>query len=76
VALEADYGPEYAVLTEIMGRVRAAVLAEKGESAANRERFEALLASNILDLIRQGRREEIQVLIRETVGVKLEVAPW
>lgn len=76
MALEADYGPEYAILTGILGRVRQAVLAEGGASAANRERFEALLDSDILDLIRQGRREEIRTLIEQRAGVKIEVGPW
>jgi precorrin-2 dehydrogenase/sirohydrochlorin ferrochelatase len=76
LALEANYGPEYAVLTEILGRVREAVLAEGGASAANRERFEALLDSDILDLIRARRREEIRALIARTTGVNIEVGRW
>lgn len=76
MALEADYGPEYAVLTDLLGHVREAVLAQGGAPAANRERFEALLVPELLELIRQGRRQEIAALIQERAGVRIEVGAW
>ena len=76
MALEAEYGPEYAVLTDLLGRVRETVLAQGGTPAANRERFEALLTPELLELVRQGRREEIAALILERAGVRVGVGPW
>lgn len=71
--LDALYGPEYAILLEIMGKLRGKMIAEGRPSAENRVRFEAVVNSEILDLIRAGRWKEIEALIMERTGMVMEV---
>jgi len=71
--LDALYGPEYAILLEIMGKLREKMIAEGRSSAENRERFEAVVTSEILDHIRAERWKEIKALIMERTGIEMEV---
>ena len=71
--LDALYGPEYAILLEIMGKLREKMIAESRPSAENRERFEAVVTSGILDHIRAERWKEVEVLIMELTGIEMEV---
>ena len=73
--LEAAYGQEYAVLLQIMGELREKIIADGHPSAENRERFEAVVSSRILDHIRAGRWNKVKALIRELTGVEMEVEP-
>jgi precorrin-2 dehydrogenase / sirohydrochlorin ferrochelatase len=73
--LETAYGPEYAILLRIMGKLRERVIAGGRPSAENRERFEAVVSSPILDHIRAGRWKEVEELIKELTGVEMEVEP-
>jgi precorrin-2 dehydrogenase/sirohydrochlorin ferrochelatase len=50
------------------------VIAGGRPSSENRELFEAVVASDILDHIRAGRWERVEALIRELTGVKMEVS--
>jgi len=71
--LDALYGPEYAILLEIMGKLREKMIAEGRPSAENRERFEAVVNSEILDHIRAERWKEVKALIMERAGIEMEV---
>jgi precorrin-2 dehydrogenase/sirohydrochlorin ferrochelatase len=71
--LDALYGPEYAILLEIMGKLREKMIAEGHPSAENRERFEAVVTSEILDHIRAERWNEVKALIMEQTGIEMEV---
>jgi precorrin-2 dehydrogenase/sirohydrochlorin ferrochelatase len=73
--LEAIYGHEYAILLQIMGELREKVIADGRPSVENRERFEAVVSSRILDHIRARRWKEVKTLIRELTGVEMEVEP-
>ncbi len=73
--LEAAYGGEYAVLLHILGKLREKVMAKGRSSAENRKKFEAVLASPILEMIRGGQWREVRALIRELTGVDMEVKP-
>jgi precorrin-2 dehydrogenase/sirohydrochlorin ferrochelatase len=73
VELEAAYGPEYAILLEIMGKLREKMIAEGRPSAENRERFEAVVTSEILGHIRSKRWKKIEALIVERTGIEMEV---
>jgi precorrin-2 dehydrogenase/sirohydrochlorin ferrochelatase len=73
--LEAAYGQEYAVLLQIMGELREKIIADGHPSAENRERFEAVVSSRILDHIRAGQWNKVKTLIRELTGVEMEVEP-
>jgi siroheme synthase-like protein len=62
--LETRVGPEYAPFVAILGRVRAALAADP----ARAEVVSELLGSPLLDLVRQGRREEIDALLARVAG--------
>jgi precorrin-2 dehydrogenase/sirohydrochlorin ferrochelatase len=73
--LEAVYGPEYAILLEILGELREKVIAGERPSDENRERFEAVVSSEILDHIRARRWKDVKDLILGLTGVEMEVEP-
>jgi precorrin-2 dehydrogenase/sirohydrochlorin ferrochelatase len=72
--LDGAYGPEYAKLLEILGELREKVIVGGRPSAVNRELFEAVVSSDILDLIRAGQWERVEGLIRKLTGVTMEVS--
>jgi precorrin-2 dehydrogenase/sirohydrochlorin ferrochelatase len=73
--LEETYGPEYAVLLEILGELRGKVIAAGRCSAENRECFAAVVRSEILDDIRQKDWAKVKDTIRRLTGVEMEVEP-
>jgi len=73
--LEAVYGPEYAILLEILGELRGKVIAGGHPSDENRACFEAVVSSEILDHIRAGRWKHVNELILRLTGVEMEVKP-
>jgi precorrin-2 dehydrogenase/sirohydrochlorin ferrochelatase len=74
--LEETYGPEYAVLLEILGEHRGKVVSAAGRSSAeNRESLAAVVRSNILDDIRQKEWAKVKETIRRLTGVEMEVEP-
>jgi precorrin-2 dehydrogenase / sirohydrochlorin ferrochelatase len=73
--LEGSYGPEYAVLLEILGELRGKVIAAGRSSAENRDLFAALVRSGILDDIRQEAWAKVKETIRKLTGVEIEVEP-
>jgi precorrin-2 dehydrogenase / sirohydrochlorin ferrochelatase len=73
--LEAVYGPEYAILLEILGELRRNVIAGGRPSDENRVCFEAVISSEILDHIRAKRWKHVNELILRLTGVEMEVEP-
>ncbi len=71
--LEALYGQEYSVLLRILGELREKIVIAGNDSDENRERFDSVLNSEILDYIRAGRVHEIGDLIQQITGVRMEV---
>ncbi len=71
--MEKAYGEEYAVLLEIMGDLRDKVIAAGRSSADNRDIFEALLQSTILEEIREERWAEVKRIVRDITGVDAEM---
>jgi precorrin-2 dehydrogenase/sirohydrochlorin ferrochelatase len=71
--LEGLYGNEYSLLLEILGELRERMIAEGRDPDENRQGFEAVVYSEILDYIRTGRLNEIGALIRRLTGVEIEV---
>ncbi len=66
--LEAEYGPEYAVLLDLLGRVRAETLAGTADGAARRNLFENLLHEDILLWIKTGQQERLRSWLRAILG--------
>jgi len=64
--LEAEVGPEYASFVAILGAVRAALGGEPGRADV----MAALLGSPLLDLVRRGRRDEIDALLARVGGAR------
>jgi precorrin-2 dehydrogenase / sirohydrochlorin ferrochelatase len=73
--LEAAFGPEYGILAEILGELREKVIDGGRPSDENRKKFEAVIASRILDHIREKRWKEVKALIIKLTGVEMEVGP-
>jgi len=66
--LEAQMGPEYGPFVAILGAVRRALAGDPERAADRRPVVEALLASPLLDLVREGRRPEIDALLARVAG--------
>ena len=64
--LETQVGPEYAPFAAILGAVRAALAGEPRRADV----MAALLGSPLLDLVRDGRREEIDALLARIAGAR------
>jgi precorrin-2 dehydrogenase/sirohydrochlorin ferrochelatase len=73
--LEEAYGTEYAVLLEILGELRRKVIAAGGSSSENRERFAAVVRSDILAAIQRKDWTGVSEIIRSLTGIEMEVKP-
>ncbi|MBI3398225.1 MAG: bifunctional precorrin-2 dehydrogenase/sirohydrochlorin ferrochelatase [Deltaproteobacteria bacterium] len=65
--LEKEFGREYAVFLEIMGKIRDKLLTISKESDKNKKMFERIINSPMLEWIRQGRKKEINIFLKETL---------
>lgn len=66
--LEAQFGPEYGTLLELMGAIRAKLLAEAHAPEAHKPLFERLIAGNLLALIKEKRSDDIDRLLDHVLG--------
>jgi precorrin-2 dehydrogenase/sirohydrochlorin ferrochelatase len=66
--LEAQFGPEYGDLLDLMGAIRLRLLAEAHEPEAHKPLFERLIAANLLDLVKQGETGRIDELLHKVLG--------
>src|SRR3990170_4648140 len=57
--LEKEFGHEYAVFLEIMGKIRDKVLTRSKESDKNKRLFERLVNSPLIEWIKEGKKKEI-----------------
>jgi precorrin-2 dehydrogenase / sirohydrochlorin ferrochelatase len=71
--LEGVYGAEYAILLEILGELRDRVIDSGSPSAENRERFAAVVRSEILEEIRRKDWTKVKETICRLAGVEMEV---
>ena len=67
--LEERYGEEYGDLLHLLGAVRARLLSTSKDSQANKGRFEQLVHSPLLDLVRRRDREGVERMLREEAHV-------
>src|SRR3989338_5985525 len=65
--LEKEFGREYAVFLDIMGKVRDKILTKSKESDKNKKIFESIVNSPLLEWIRQGKKKEIERFIKEAL---------
>jgi precorrin-2 dehydrogenase/sirohydrochlorin ferrochelatase len=66
--LEDRYGEEYADLLHLLGAVRARLLSASKDSRLNKERFERLVRSPLVELVRRRDREGIEAMLRGVLG--------
>ncbi|NPU84808.1 MAG: bifunctional precorrin-2 dehydrogenase/sirohydrochlorin ferrochelatase [Syntrophaceae bacterium] len=73
--LEECFGPEYAVLLEIMAELRRKVTARGRSADENKVLFESVVHSEVLDRIRTGDWEGVRTLVRELTGEEIDARP-
>jgi precorrin-2 dehydrogenase / sirohydrochlorin ferrochelatase len=66
--LEERYGPEYALLIKILGRVREKLLTEKANSQYNKKVLRALVDQELPTLIKRNAFTEIDQMLRKHCG--------
>ncbi len=69
--MEKRYGPEYAVLLNILGALREKIVAAGASSDENRKLFEAVLNSDILEAIRDKDHDRTLQIIRDLTGKEI-----
>jgi len=73
VELAAQIGPEYEILVSVMGAVRRKVLARGRPSDENKEIFEQIVNSDMLQWIREKRWDAVKSFLKEMAGEEIEV---
>ncbi|HYA88106.1 MAG TPA: bifunctional precorrin-2 dehydrogenase/sirohydrochlorin ferrochelatase [Nitrospirota bacterium] len=68
--LEAHYGVEYTLFLEKLAKVRKRVLDEVPDEQKRRSIFQAIVDSDVIDLLKQGRTHEADVRIAEISRLK------
>lgn len=58
--LEEEFGPEYAVLLNLMGAIRQRLLAQAKSPEAHKHMFERLLDEGLLEMIRDNRIKDVE----------------
>lgn len=66
--LEQRFGMEYADFLELMGAVRSRLLVQSQDSRANKERFDQLVQSPLLELVQRRDYEGVDRLLRTVLG--------
>ena len=66
--LEKQFGEEYADFLKLMGAIRHQLLNQSRAPASHKVVFEELIRSELLDLVRDNRLEEIDDLLQRVLG--------
>ena len=66
--LEQQFGPEYATFLTLMGGIRSRLLRQKHAPEEHKPIFNRIIESGIIDLIREGKKAEINDLLRDILG--------
>ena len=66
--LEKEFGNEYAEFLTLMGEIRKKLLAGKHEPEAHKPLFEQLINKGLVEMIKDGNTEKINVLLFEILG--------
>ncbi len=73
--IEESFGPEYGDLAELMGEMRELAKDLPGSQPERERAFNKMLDSEILDLLRQGRRDDARALAMAILGGTVEGRP-
>jgi precorrin-2 dehydrogenase/sirohydrochlorin ferrochelatase len=68
--LEKTYGPEYELLLNRLSAIRKRMLEEVPDENTRRKAFQAIVDSDVLDLLRQGKTHEAEHRMAELAGLK------
>ena len=66
--LEKQFGVEYAEFLRLMGAIREKLLSEKHEPEAHKHLFEQLIKSDLVEMIKNNRKEDINSLLFDILG--------
>jgi precorrin-2 dehydrogenase/sirohydrochlorin ferrochelatase len=66
--LDARYGPEYGVFVELLGLLRRQLLSQRRAQSRNKGIFQQLVDSNLLELIRERKWDEVRATLRSILG--------
>jgi precorrin-2 dehydrogenase/sirohydrochlorin ferrochelatase len=67
------FGPEYARLTEILGRIREENRGKEPDGEKRTEMYSRLVSSEILKEIREKRWDRVKEIIREHTGLEIDL---
>ena len=67
-SLEDQFGEEYDHFLQLMGSIRKKLLRQSHEPEAHKQLFNQLINDGLLDLIRDGKKNEINRLLHQTLG--------
>ena len=66
--LEAQFGEEYADFLLLMGAIRKKLLGRAHEPEAHKALFNQLIDSDLIDLLRTGKKRELNMLLYDILG--------
>jgi len=66
--LEAHFGPEYGELLDLMGAIRARLLAGAHEPEVHKPLFEQLISEDLLSLVKHKKTNQIDRLLERVLG--------
>jgi precorrin-2 dehydrogenase/sirohydrochlorin ferrochelatase len=67
-SLEDQFGEEYDHFLQLMGSIREKLLRQSHEPETHKQLFNHLINNGLLDLIRDGKKKEINRLLHQTLG--------
>lgn len=68
--LERIFGKEYELFIKILGMVRRRLLENVRSEKKRRSIFQRLVKSDVLMFLKEGRRSEAEILLRDITGIK------
>lgn len=66
--LEKEYGDEYVEFLQLMGAIRKKLLKSKHESEVHKHLFEQLIDRGLIEMIKNEKKKEIDVLLVDLLG--------
>jgi precorrin-2 dehydrogenase/sirohydrochlorin ferrochelatase len=66
--LEAQFGEEYADFLLLLGAIRKKLLSRAHEPEAHKALFNQLIDSDLIDLLRAGKKKELNLLLYDILG--------
>jgi precorrin-2 dehydrogenase / sirohydrochlorin ferrochelatase len=71
--MEGIYGPEYLTLLNVLGKLRERIMIRGRSSGENKQMFEFIVKSDILQYIKEKKWDHVKKIIHDTTGENIEV---